>query len=201
MICTDLGSRGLDFKNNGFVVNFDFPGNAADYLHRVGRTGRAGRPGTAFSLIRKKNMKVVNSIKESFEKGIPLLIGNSSYTKKNKELLNQLKKLENDQNPDMERREQIGLLEQKLELQGSLPDSYVQFRGEALAEARQNGKLKGGKRRPETREKKALKRLKKEKKKIPKQERHQLTRIMGKMKKRGKKLTKIVNQQKEDGWN
>lgn len=80
LVSTDLASRGLDFRNNGYVVNFDFPPSITDYLHRVGRTGRAGRPGTAFSLIRKKDMKNVNMIKESYETGIPLAIGSSSYT-------------------------------------------------------------------------------------------------------------------------
>jgi superfamily II DNA/RNA helicase len=80
LVCTDLGSRGLDFENNGYVVNFDFPSNTSDYLHRVGRTGRAGRVGSAFSLIRKKDFGVVNQLKDSFEYGVPLGIGNSSYT-------------------------------------------------------------------------------------------------------------------------
>lgn len=62
------------------MVNFDFPKTVSDYLHRVGRTGRAGKPGTAFSLVRKKDMKNVNKIRESYEYGIPLAIGSSSYT-------------------------------------------------------------------------------------------------------------------------
>lgn len=87
LVCTDLASRGLDFKNNGYVVNFDFPEQASDYLHRVGRTGRAGKTGTAFSLIRKKDFALVKTLKESFEYGVPIPIGNSSYTKQNRELL------------------------------------------------------------------------------------------------------------------
>lgn len=109
LVCTDLGSRGLDFKNNGYVINFDFPTSNADYLHRVGRTGRAGKHGTAFSLIRKKDFKLVNQLKESFEYGVPIAIGNSSYTKQNRELLAARKKLErqNQQNPQLNKRIQF----------------------------------------------------------------------------------------------
>jgi superfamily II DNA/RNA helicase len=42
LLCTDLGSRGLDFPFVTHVVNFDFPLTNADYLHRAGRAGRAG---------------------------------------------------------------------------------------------------------------------------------------------------------------
>ncbi len=45
MVCTDLGSRGLDFPDCGAVIQFDFPENSAFFLHRAGRTARAGRSG------------------------------------------------------------------------------------------------------------------------------------------------------------
>ena len=95
LVSTDLASRGLDFYNNGYVVNFDFPQTASDYLHRVGRCGRAGRPGTAFSLFRKEDSKLVKAIEESYTKGIPLAVGNSSYSKNNKENLLSSRKFPN----------------------------------------------------------------------------------------------------------
>ncbi|KAG0710693.1 putative ATP-dependent RNA helicase DDX52 [Chionoecetes opilio] len=47
LICTELMSRGVDFKGVNLVINYDFPPSAVSYIHRVGRTGRAGRRGQA----------------------------------------------------------------------------------------------------------------------------------------------------------
>lgn len=89
LVATDVGGRGLDFKKVSHVINFDFPQNASDYLHRVGRTGRAGQSGTAISLYRNSDQSLVNKLKESYEHGIPLLVNTSSYGKINKEILEQ----------------------------------------------------------------------------------------------------------------
>lgn len=48
MIATDVASRGLDVKDVRFVINYDFPNQIEDYVHRIGRTGRAGTKGTYF---------------------------------------------------------------------------------------------------------------------------------------------------------
>lgn len=55
LIATDIASRGLHIDNIKFVINFDFPNQIEDYVHRIGRTGRAGSKGTAYSLFTKKN--------------------------------------------------------------------------------------------------------------------------------------------------
>jgi len=47
LICTELMSRGIDFKGVNLVINYDMPPTMVSYVHRVGRTGRAGRPGRA----------------------------------------------------------------------------------------------------------------------------------------------------------
>ena len=50
MLCaTDVAARGLDIKDVKLVVNFDMPNNIEDYIHRIGRTGRAGATGIAYS--------------------------------------------------------------------------------------------------------------------------------------------------------
>ncbi|TNY18742.1 ATP-dependent RNA helicase ROK1 [Rhodotorula diobovata] len=53
LICTDVMSRGVDFKGVKLVVNYDFPQSAMSYIHRIGRTGRAGKPGRAITFFTK----------------------------------------------------------------------------------------------------------------------------------------------------
>jgi ATP-dependent RNA helicase DeaD len=51
LVATDVGARGLDIPEVSHVVNFDMPFSVTDYVHRIGRTGRAGRPGMALTLV------------------------------------------------------------------------------------------------------------------------------------------------------
>ncbi|MDQ2693856.1 MAG: DEAD/DEAH box helicase [Pseudomonadota bacterium] len=50
LVATDVAARGIDLQDLSHVINFDLPRSAEDYVHRIGRTGRAGRTGTAISL-------------------------------------------------------------------------------------------------------------------------------------------------------
>lgn len=54
LVATDVAARGLDIDSLGAVINFDLPFETETYVHRIGRTGRAGKEGLAFSLIRPK---------------------------------------------------------------------------------------------------------------------------------------------------
>ena len=58
MCATDVAARGLDIADIMYVINYDMPGNIEDYIHRIGRTGRAGRKGTAYSFFTDKNAKM-----------------------------------------------------------------------------------------------------------------------------------------------
>ena len=50
LVATDIASRGLDISNVGYVINYNVPEHSEDYVHRIGRTGRANRDGTAITL-------------------------------------------------------------------------------------------------------------------------------------------------------
>jgi superfamily II DNA/RNA helicase len=51
LVCSDVAARGIDISNVGFVFNMDLPLGAEDYVHRIGRTGRAGKTGEAYSFV------------------------------------------------------------------------------------------------------------------------------------------------------
>ena len=51
LVATDVAARGLDIPNVSHVINFDTPNNYEDYIHRIGRTGRAGKKGNALTFI------------------------------------------------------------------------------------------------------------------------------------------------------
>ena len=57
LICTELMGRGIDFKGVTCLVNYDYPPDPVTYIHRVGRTGRAGKPGRAITLFTHEEME------------------------------------------------------------------------------------------------------------------------------------------------
>ncbi|KAL9239627.1 hypothetical protein vseg_013933 [Gypsophila vaccaria] len=62
MTATDVAARGLDVKDIKCVVNYDFPTSLEDYIHRIGRTGRAGATGTAYSFFTHSNSKYAREL-------------------------------------------------------------------------------------------------------------------------------------------
>eukprot|EP00775_Hariotina_reticulata_P011306 gene11306-11456_t len=62
MLATDVAARGLDVKDVKVVVNHDMPNNAEDYVHRIGRTGRAGARGTSYSFFTAANGRLARDI-------------------------------------------------------------------------------------------------------------------------------------------
>lgn len=64
MVATDVAARGLDIPNVTHVINFDLPNDIDDYVHRIGRTGRAGNSGLATALINEKNRNIIRDLTE-----------------------------------------------------------------------------------------------------------------------------------------
>jgi len=68
LVATDVAARGIDIKGVTLVVNYDLPNNTEDYVHRIGRTGRAGMKGYAVSLVTEKESFKVSGIVEVMKK-------------------------------------------------------------------------------------------------------------------------------------
>ena len=73
LIASDVAARGLDIEALPWVVNFDVPINAEDYIHRIGRTARAGRSGSAFTLATPDDAYALAQITKLIGKEIPRL--------------------------------------------------------------------------------------------------------------------------------
>jgi len=71
LVCSDVAARGLDIAAVSHVFNFDVPTHPEDYVHRIGRTGRAGRKGHAFTLAAPEDGKYVSAIERLIGTKIP----------------------------------------------------------------------------------------------------------------------------------
>ncbi len=70
LVATDVASRGLDIEGLPQVINFDVPHSPEDYVHRCGRTGRAGLPGEAISLVAPQDMEAMAAVERLIKKRI-----------------------------------------------------------------------------------------------------------------------------------
>ena len=71
LVATDVAARGLDISDLPCVINFDMPYNAEDYVHRIGRTGRAGASGDAISIFSERDERLLLDIEKLIKQTIP----------------------------------------------------------------------------------------------------------------------------------
>ena len=74
LVCSDVAARGLDISAVSHVINFDVPFNAEDYIHRIGRTGRAGMTGNAITIATPYESKALAAIESLIKSSIPMLM-------------------------------------------------------------------------------------------------------------------------------
>ena len=71
LVATDIVARGIDIDDITMVINYDAPHDAEDYVHRIGRTARAGREGSAITLIGEKDLYALSNIERTLKIKIP----------------------------------------------------------------------------------------------------------------------------------
>lgn len=103
LVATDVAARGIDIKNMNQVINFDLPTVAKDYVHRIGRTGRAGESGKAISFVGSEQFELLDGIQkllqqtlaqhivDGFEPSSPIAKSNSKVGKKQRRFNKQSK--------------------------------------------------------------------------------------------------------------
>jgi ATP-dependent RNA helicase RhlE len=71
MVATDIAARGLDVEGISHVINYDMPATTDDYIHRIGRTGRAERTGDAYTLVTPEDREMIRSLEKIIGKQLP----------------------------------------------------------------------------------------------------------------------------------
>ena len=71
LVATDIASRGLDIAHVMHVINYDVPENSEDYVHRIGRTGRAQKEGDAATLVALDELSHLDAIEKLIDQKIP----------------------------------------------------------------------------------------------------------------------------------
>lgn len=94
LVATDIASRGIDIEELNLVINFDIPNIPETYIHRIGRTGRAGTSGKAVSLCDNDERAYLNDIEKLIGKAIPILT-NEKYPLMNKSVNSNFRKTNN----------------------------------------------------------------------------------------------------------
>jgi superfamily II DNA/RNA helicase len=75
LVCSDVAARGLDIPDVSHVINYDAPHHAEDYVHRIGRTGRAGKLGVALTIVSRADTRAIDDIEKLIEHKIEYQAG------------------------------------------------------------------------------------------------------------------------------
>ncbi len=132
LIATDIAARGIDVDNLSHVVNFELPNVPETYVHRIGRTGRAGKGGVAYSFCKADEMPLLRDIEKLIGKRIEVLGGKPFSAAEAKAAISEKNK---NRNEEIKRRREAAA--NKGERNGG---------GSRAAMAARNGKPSGGKR-------------------------------------------------------
>jgi ATP-dependent RNA helicase RhlE len=73
LVATDIAARGIDVRGVSHVINFDLPNVAESYVHRIGRTARAGAEGKAISFCNREERSLLTGIERLIRQRIPVL--------------------------------------------------------------------------------------------------------------------------------
>ena len=86
LVATDVAARGLDIEDLPHVVNFELPWQAQDYIHRIGRTGRAGATGDAVSLVSMEEADLLRGVQRLLKLAIPWMVEDGFVPDRNAEV-------------------------------------------------------------------------------------------------------------------
>ena len=91
LVATDIAARGIDVEDLSYVINYDLPEVPETYVHRIGRTGRAGNNGVAFSFCDSEERKYLREIEKVIKKSIPVIESNKYIDESPKEVRENIK--------------------------------------------------------------------------------------------------------------
>jgi superfamily II DNA/RNA helicase len=85
LVASDVAARGLDIKGVSHVFNYDTPWHPDDYVHRIGRTGRAGAKGRAFTLVTPEDAEAIGNVEKLTGMQIPVFEAGAAEPEKERE--------------------------------------------------------------------------------------------------------------------